>query len=101
MGRPSIEDMLEWADEGQALEWHLTANHFPPLHACFLPVAKQAIDRGVSATDDPAVWDEAVRMPNGRTMTVRQIVGAIHLWPFIEARIEATGNGLQFGEERP
>jgi hypothetical protein len=98
MGRASVEDMLEWATEDQALEWHLTVNHFPPIHACFVPVAKQAIDRGVVATDDPAVWDEAIKMPNGRRMTVREIVGGMHLWPFIEARIVGTGNGFQFEE---
>ncbi len=101
MGRATVEDMLEWADEDRALEWHLTANHFPPIHPVFIPLAKQVIERAVAATEDPAVWDEAVRMPNGRTTTVREIVGGLHLWPFVEARIEATGNGCQFGETGP
>lgn len=88
MGRSSIEDMLEWADQDQAIEWHLTANHYPPIHVCFVPTAKQAIDRGVAATEDPAVWDEVITMPNGRTMSVREIVGGLHLWPFVEARLD-------------
>jgi hypothetical protein len=80
--------MLEWADQDQALEWHLTANHYPPIHSCFVPTAKQAIDRAaIAATEDPAVWDEAITMPNGRTMSVREIVGGLHLWPFVEARL--------------
>jgi hypothetical protein len=101
MGRATVEDMLEHATEDQALEWHLTTNHFPPIHVCFVPVAKQAIARGVVATEAPAVWDEAITMRNKRTMTVREIVGALHLWPFIEARIEGTGNGFQLEEARP
>jgi len=29
MGRATIEDMLDYADEEFALHWHLTANHYP------------------------------------------------------------------------
>lgn len=101
MGRTTVEEMIEHTTEDQALVWHLTANHFPPIHPCFVPIAKQAIDRGIAATEDPAVWDESIKMRNGRTMSVREIVGGLHLWPFIEARIEATGNGFQFEEAGP
>lgn len=102
MGRASLEDTLEWADEDQALEWHLTANHYPPIHVCFVPIAKLAIDQAaVAATEDPAVWDETIKMPNGRTMSVRDIVGGLHLWPFVEARIESTGNDFQFRRTEP
>jgi hypothetical protein len=89
--------MLEWADQDQALEWHLTANHYPPIHVCFVPTAKLAIERAViAATEDSAVWDEVITMPNGRTMRVREIVGGMDLWPFIEVRLEATGKRFQF-----
>lgn len=88
MGRSTIEDMLDHTEEDFALHWHLTANHYPPIHACFLPIAKQVIDRAVAAVNDPSVWDEQVPMPNGRTTTVRSIHDGLHLSEFVEARLE-------------
>lgn len=102
MGRATVKDFLDHATEEQALAWHLTANHFPPIHACFIPIAQQAIDQGVvAATQDPAVWQKRVTMPNGRMMSLREIVGGLHLWPFIEARLEATGDGCQLKKAGP
>lgn len=88
MGRATIEDMLDYADEEFALHWHLTANHYPPIHACFLPIAQQVIERAVAAVDDADVWNEQVLMPNGCTMTVRTIHDGLHLDEFVRARIE-------------
>ncbi len=90
MGRATIEDMLDHTDESQALEWHLTGNHYPPIHRCFLPIARQAIERAVVAVqlDDPLIWAEPVQMPNGKTMPVGEICAALHLGEFVQARIE-------------
>ena len=43
MGRMALEGMLEQASEDQALRWHLSSNHFPPLPESLIPVAKRAI----------------------------------------------------------
>jgi hypothetical protein len=43
MGRCTIEDTLDQATEDEALAWHLTANHYPPIHRCFLPIARQTV----------------------------------------------------------
>lgn len=88
MGRSGVEDMLEWVSEDTALEWHLQSNHYPPIHPSFVPVAKQAIDRAMVALDEPIAWEEKVVLPSGRTMTVRAMVDGLHLWPFVEARLE-------------
>lgn len=88
MGRATIEDMLDYTEEDFALHWHLTANHYPPIHECFLPIAQQVIEKAVAAVNDPVVWDGPVLLPNGRTMTVRQIHDGLHLAEFVEARLE-------------
>ena len=61
-----------------ALTWHLQANHFPPIHKDFLPVAKEAIER---ANDGD--WDHEITMPNGQVRTVSFIVDGMHLSNFI------------------
>ena len=88
MGRATIEDMLHHTDEEAALHWHLTANHYPPIHECFVPIAKQVIERAATAVEDPKVWAEAITMPNGKTMRVGEICSALHLGQFVEARLE-------------
>ncbi len=81
-------NMLDHTDEEAALRWHLTENHYPPIHECFLPIAQQVIDRAVAAVDDANVWNEQIPMPNGRPMTVRAIHDGLHLDVFVRARIE-------------
>ena len=92
MGRNTIEDFLDHADEETALHWHLTANHYPPIHSCFMPIAKQVIERAVAAVDDPLIWAELVQLPNGRKMRVGEICTALHLGEFVEARIERSSH---------
>lgn len=77
------------------LEWHLRSNHYPPVHIAFVPVAKQAIEAAVEAnlTEEWELLDEVVTMPNGLEKSLGEIVEGLHLWAFIDARIEVLTEG--------
>lgn len=62
-----------------ALHWHLTANHFPPISPTFIPAAKEAIERANGCD-----WTSTIEMPNGRSLTVAQIIEGMHLDSFVE-----------------
>ena len=81
-------NMLDHTGEEAALQRHLTAKHYPPIHECFLPIAQQVIERAVAAVHDANVWNEQIPMPNGRPMTVRAIHDNLHLDEFVAARLE-------------
>lgn len=57
---------------------HLQSNHFPPLPAVLVPVAKEAIDRA-NAGD----WTHGILLPNERVLSVQQIVEELHLSAFV------------------
>jgi len=80
MGRMQADAMAELGiDLDISLEWHLQANHYPPIHRVFIPVAKEAIER---ANQDQL--DEVIAMPNGITKTVGEIVQELHLDSFLD-----------------
>lgn len=84
MGAVSAEEMAAMAGEGEismrmALNWHLTTNHFPPVHTIFVDTAMQAIR--LAADED---FDAEIEMPNGLTKTVQSIVEELHLWSFVD-----------------
>jgi hypothetical protein len=79
MGRSSAEDMVAIAGAEQALYWHLTGNHYPPIHPDFHPFAKQAIDLA-NAGD----WDTVLTLPNGVDKSVAGIIKGLHLEPFLD-----------------
>lgn len=62
-----------------ALNWMLTANHFPPVHTVFVDTAMQAIRL---AADEE--YDVEITMPNKIAKTVQEICDELHLWPFVE-----------------
>jgi hypothetical protein len=66
-------------DLDSALEWHLTANHYPPMHPLFVPSAKEAIE-AVNA-DDPG---REITMVNGQTLMAIDIVSGMHLHAFLD-----------------
>lgn len=78
-----VED--EGLDLTTALEWHLTANHFPPLPLELVPVAVKVID--LANQED---WDAEVELPEGvtykdrGTAPVYACVEAWHLDAFLE-----------------
>ena len=59
-------NMLDHTDEEAALHWHLTANHYPPIHECFLPIAQQVIDERWLPSMTPMSGMNRFLMPNGR-----------------------------------
>jgi hypothetical protein len=69
----------------QALTWHLTANHYPPLPLSILPVCKRAIEKA-----NRGQWDAKVRLPEGvsyrgaKLAPVWAVVEQHHLDAFVE-----------------
>ena len=88
MGRSSAEEMMSMLKQDQALRCHLQYNHYPPVHEVFIPVAKEAIDRG-----NQEDWDHVIEMPNGRKLAVAQIIEELHLEFFLE-ELEGGENSL-------
>ena len=60
MGHLSALDMAEHLDVEQALVWHLTANHYPPVPTSMVPVCIAAI--AALNEEDP---DRLVDLPDG------------------------------------
>ena len=89
MGRNRAIEMLSCVGEEVALRDHLQANHYPPIHESFIPIAQQAIERAAEAVfcEDESIWQEAIEMPNGKTLTVSEIYEGLHLEPFVEYRL--------------
>jgi hypothetical protein len=84
MGALHADEMAAMAGEGEvsmrmALNWHLTSNHFPPVHTIFVDTAMQAIRL---AADEE--FDTVLELPNGRQLSVIDIVEQLHLWPFVD-----------------
>jgi hypothetical protein len=67
-----------------ALEWHLQANHYPPVPMSMLPVCERAIKKARAGK-----WHFRVRLPKDCTFKgsiyapVDEVVRAHHLNPFI------------------
>lgn len=94
MGYLSAFDAAQYGELEQALAWHLTSNHYPPVSVEFIPVCKQAIQTFViaagsteSLTEDH-VFDQLrqtfVQLPNGIRMSVVDVVEQLHLDAFID-----------------
>lgn len=60
------------------MSWHLTGNHYPPIHEAFIPVAIEAVS--LANTNN---WDSLLLYPNGLQRTVAYTVENLHLEPFI------------------
>ena len=90
MGRLQAMEFANLVEEGQtsldmALEWHLTANHYPPVPVAMVAVCKEAI-----RLSELGEYDEMVELPEGiswkdqTVAPVRNIVEAHHLEDFIQ-----------------
>ena len=79
MGRLQAEEMISLLKREQALQWHLQYNHYPPVSLVFVPVAEIAIDKA-----NAEEWEEIIKMPNGKELTVAEIVEGLHLESFLE-----------------
>lgn len=60
-----------------ALEWHLGANHYPPVRSEWLQPCVRAVQLAGSGA-----WKVEIPTPNG-PMAVEKIVDGLHLYPFI------------------
>lgn len=72
-----------------ALHYHLTANHFPPIPAEMVSVAKAAIE---AATDGD--YERAIELPGGITyrdgateVAALAVIESLHLEPFVDAAL--------------
>lgn len=104
MGRTGAEGFAEAVTDGDvslsaALEWHLTANHYPPLPTALIPVAEKAIELAKEAVlaedlnDDyekaNKLYETEIELPNTiafknrRSVTVSEAVSTLHLGSFI------------------
>jgi len=85
MGRLSTEGMIEAGDElglprRQQLLWHLSSNHYPPVHASFVETAEEALRLAAEGE-----WDAEVTMPNGLVRTAAFVIEGLHLEAFLES----------------
>jgi hypothetical protein len=83
MGRLSTEGTIEAGDEfglprRQQLLWHLSCNHYPPVHADFVVAAEEAIRLA-----DEGRWEAEVTLPNGLVRTAAFVIEGLHLEPFL------------------
>lgn len=65
MGRLGADAFAELVEDGtaqldQALSWHLTSNHYPPVPTFFIPTCKAAIEAGQDED-----WDREIPLPRG------------------------------------
>ena len=85
MGFTGAQGMREAADLDVAIEWHMTANHFPGYPRELIPVAIKAVEE---ARDEN--WDERIPLPEGMLfrgrqnwITVEQAYNEFHLEAFV------------------
>lgn len=79
MGRMGAESMREHAGDDMALRWHLSSNHYPPVHPVFLETARQAITLA-----NQGEWGTTITMPNAITKSVADIIEGLHLEAFLD-----------------
>ncbi len=79
MGNLAAVDMVAHASFEQALTWHLTGNHYPPIHKDFHAPAKQAIELA-----NEGDFNTVITLPNGKDLTVSAIINGLHLEPFVD-----------------
>lgn len=80
MGRKIAEEIAEAPLSLEAkLSWHLTGNHYPPVHEDFIPVCVEAITLA-----NQGDWDSLQTYPNGLQRPVSHTVEGLHLEAFLD-----------------
>ncbi len=85
MGSLQASEMAQFADLDRALQWHLQANHYPPIPTYMVEPCKQAIE-----ACNEGEWDRLIDLPNGvefrgsTQATAGQIANGLHLFSWIE-----------------
>jgi hypothetical protein len=94
MGRATAEGFAGAVRDGEvsldaALHYHLTVNHFPPIPAMMVSVAKEAIEYANMGDYDAMVQlPDNVNWKDGDCAPVYAIVEHMHLESFIESEDE-------------
>ena len=101
MGGTSARDMQEEArrqgiKRRAVLAWHLAHNHYPPVHADFIPVAERALELAESGE-----LDTPIEMPNGLTRSAGAIMDGLHLWDFVAPDEDADGEPIEPEDGEP
>lgn len=84
MGNLQAQEMGELLEIRQALSWHLTSNHFPPVPTIMIDPCLEAI-----ANANDGEWDKMVSLPEGvgyKGLTVaptEAIIEQHHLYSFL------------------
>jgi hypothetical protein len=84
MGNLALRDMLENTELRQALSWHLTSNHFPPVPDIMIDPCLEAIKNA-----EEGEWEKLVSLPEGvgyKGLTVaptEAIIDQHHLHSFL------------------
>jgi hypothetical protein len=81
MGYLQALEMKDQLELDQILQWHLQFNHYPPVHSIFVETAKETIDLA-----NQGDWEIDVTLPNGRILTVSEIVEQLHLETFLDGK---------------
>ena len=66
-----------------SLRHHLQYNHYPPISSVFIPIAREAIEKG-----NQEDWDGIIEMPNGRRLTVAEVIEGLHLGELLDYKEE-------------
>lgn len=86
MGKLSTEAMLEVVEFRQALAWHLSGNHYPPVPSVMITPCLEAI-----ANANAGEWDKAVTLPDGilwrneATCPTHALIESLHLDSFLDS----------------
>lgn len=84
MGYTQAQEMADLMELRQALSWHLTSNHFPPVPVSMIDPCLEAIENA-----NGEEWDKMVSLPEGvgyKGLTVaptRAIIEQHHLYAFL------------------
>lgn len=62
----------------QAVAIHLKANHYPPVHEAFIPIAVEAINLA-----NQGDWEAVQEYPNGIERTVAHTIEGLHLDAYV------------------
>lgn len=90
MGNATAQDMAEQVDTGglslyEALKYHLTVNHFPPVPEALVPVCVRIVEeQGQWGYDDTITLPEDVRWRGQTTAPIQAVIEEFHLDSFLE-----------------
>ena len=80
MGAIQAREIRDTLELDQLLHWHLQYNHYPPIHTIFIESAKKAINLA-----NHNEWETNINLPNGRKLSVAEIVDRLHLDTFLDS----------------